>query len=141
MDMENSSMLMAQFMKVIGDSLMELKWNMDKEFLKFLEIHPMDLGNKNIKDHGTKTKCRVMVCIIMLVEQFIMESGKIISIMEKEFTNLQMERFMKGNGKTIWCTVVDFLLMQAVENGKGNTKMVDSKQRSRNNFYMKNKLR
>lgn len=141
MDMENSSMLTEQFMKVIGDFSMGSKWNMDKESLKFLETLPMDLENKNIKDHGSKTKCRVMACIIMLVEQFIMESGKIISIMEKESTNLQMERFMKGNGKTIWCMVVDFLLMRVVENGKGNIGMVDSKQKSRNNFYMKNKLR
>ena len=40
-----------------------------------------------------------MVFIIMPVELFIMESGKIINIMEKEFTNLQMEQYMKDNGK------------------------------------------
>ena len=74
---------------------------MDKEFSKFLEIHLMDLEKKNIKDPGCKTKWKVMECIIMLVDQFTMENGKIISIMVKEFTNLPMEQFMKGNGKTI----------------------------------------
>jgi hypothetical protein len=61
----------------------------------------MDLGKKSMKDLGYKTKCKVMEHINMHVELFTKESGKITSIMEKEFTNLLMEQFMKENGKTI----------------------------------------
>lgn len=61
----------------------------------------MDSEKKNIKDLGYKTKWKVMECIIMPVDQFTMENGKIISIMVKEFTNLPMEQFMKGIGKII----------------------------------------
>lgn len=42
-----------------------------------------------------------MVYISMPVGLSIKESGKITSIMEKESTNLQMEQFMKDNGRTI----------------------------------------
>lgn len=59
----------------------------------------MDLEKKGMKDHGLKIKCKVLEFIITHVELSIMESGKTINIMEKEFINFQTVQYTKENGE------------------------------------------
>jgi len=63
----------------------------------------MDSVSNDMKDLGRKTKCKVMDHINMLVDQSIMDNGKITNIMVKEFTNSQMVQYTKVNGRIIKC--------------------------------------
>lgn len=71
----------------------------------------MDLVNNDMRDLGPKIKCKGMDHINMLVDQSIMDNGKITSIMAKEFINFQMVQYMKVNGKIIKCMELVILLM------------------------------
>ena len=90
---------MQQYMKEVGDFLMELKWNTEREYSRFQVVHLIQLVHKLMKALGIKTKCKDMESISMLREQFIKENGKIINIMAKVYMNSQMEQFIKANGK------------------------------------------
>lgn len=54
-----------------------------------------------MKGRGSKIKCQDMEYINMQMEQYIKVNGRIINIMEEVNINSQMELCMKVNGKII----------------------------------------
>lgn len=73
-----------------------------------------------MRDHGKKIKCQGMVYINMQMEPYIKVNGRIINIMARVNTNFLTEHYMKVNGKIIWCMELGFILTLKEENGMDN---------------------
>ena len=74
---------------------------MAKEFSKYKGFLMVALVLKNMKGNGRKMKCQDMEHIYMLMELYIGDNGKIISIMGEDSTNFLMEQIMRVTGKII----------------------------------------
>ena len=129
---------MELFTKDAGKYSKDTKWNMVKESSKFLD--PMKtLELSSTKDPGVKTKWMVMAFISMPMEQFIEESGRTISSMEKGNMNSETELTTMENGKIIWWMVLDISLTGKEANGKGSSEKECTNQKNKNLLSKKNK--
>lgn len=116
------------------------KWNMAKVFWKFLEIVPLVLGKKNMRDHGMRIKWRDMALTSMLTALCTVENGEITNITEKVYMSFRTEQHIKANGRITLCMALDFTLTQTVENGKDSTGMANFRRKDKSNSFSKSKL-
>ena len=96
---------------------------MEKESWWSKNLLQVKLVSNNTMENGKKIKCVGQEHIIIVMVQYIKESGRITNNAVQEFINSPMEQYMKDNGWIILCMEQDSLLIIQVANGEDNLEM------------------